>query len=63
MLPFIKYLDDLRDSKRELERIAEEATTDCYGEYRTDGVLVLTETVTILDRNYRKYLAAYREWL
>ncbi|MGA9840810.1 MAG: hypothetical protein WBQ25_00685 [Nitrososphaeraceae archaeon] len=33
MLPFIKYLDDLRDSKRELERIAEEATTDCYGEY------------------------------
>lgn len=110
MLHSIKYLADLRGSKRELERIAEDATTDCYGEYEqiagwceylqsvielpckcridqkellltgfdvgkrglcvlamvrvhTDEFKVAAETVTILDRKYSKYLAAYKEWL
>jgi hypothetical protein len=100
----------LKTSKRELEKIAEDAATDCYGEYEQiarwsdylqntiklpckcrvgqkelvlngfdvskggSSVLavvriddnefkVSAETVTILDKKYSKYLAAYLEWL
>jgi len=100
----------LRTPKRELEKIAEAAITDCYDEYEQiagwceylqstiklpykclvgqkeiiltgfdvskggSSVLavvciddnefkVAAETVTILDKKYSNYLAAYREWL